>query len=327
MQTSSASRPAPSQTLASVVVPILNEAGILRALASRLNGVFEKIGCRYEMIFVNDGSADGSGALLDEMAALDARIRVLHLSRNFGQQAAVQAGLMHSSGDAVVIMDADLQDDPDALQHLFEKWREGYDAVYAVRVARQESAPKRLLFAGFYRLLSWITRPSIPGNAGNFGLIDRAVAQAVARLPDRDRYFPGLRSWVGFPQVGVPVARGARYDSRPRVSLKGLWRLAKTAIFSFSSFPLTMFYSIFVLSALAFVLLSGFIGYQKMVAGRTIPAWTFTIMTACFFGALNALGIGILGDYISRIYDQVRARPMFVIARRVNFPEDPPDRP
>jgi len=252
---------------------------------------------------------------------------VLHLSRNFGQQAAVQAGLIHAAGDAVIVMDADLQDDPEALHRFFERWREGYDVVYALRVARQESAVKRFLFAGFYRLLGRITRPSIPEDAGNFGLVDRVVARTIAQVPDRDRYFPGLRSWAGFSQIGVHVARGARYDARPRVSLGGLWRLAKTAIFSFSSVPLTIFYAIFVLSALTFVSVGGFALYHKLVTGRAIPGWTSTIMTACFFGALNALGIGILGEYISRIYDQVRGRPVFVIARRVNLPEDAPAPP
>jgi dolichol-phosphate mannosyltransferase len=327
MTTASGPRPAPEHTLVSVILPVLNEAGVLRTLAKSIDDAFDKIGCRYELIFVNDGSADGSAAILDEMGAVDARVRVLHLSRNFGQQAAVQAGLTHSAGDAIIVMDADRQDDPGALHRLVERWRDGYDVVYAVRVARQESAAKRFLSAGFYRVLAWITRPSIPENAGNFGLVDRAVAQTIARVPDCDRYFPGLRSWAGYSQIGVPIARGARYDARPRVSIRGLWRLAKTAIFSFSSVPLTMFYAIFALSALTFVCVGGFAMYHKLVTGLAIPGWTSTIMTACFFGALNALGIGILGEYISRIYDQVRGRPVFVIARRVNFAQDAVDRP
>ncbi len=324
--TSSARARPPDEVLVSVVVPVFNEAGILRTLVSRIDHTLGQSGYRYEMIIVNDGSRDESGAVLDELGARDPRIRVLHLSRNFGQQAAVQAGLLHVAGAAVVVMDADLQDDPEALPHLLDKWREGYDVVYAVRVDRKESPLRRLMFSGFYRVLNRITKPPIAQDAGNFGLIDRAVAEAIASLPDRDRYLPGLRSWVGFSQIGIRVARGARYDAFPRVPLGGLWRLAKTAIFSFSSLPLSIFYGIFALATVVFVSVGAFAIYHKLVTGQAIPGWTSTIMSACFFGAINALGISILGEYISRIYDQVRGRPLFVIARSVNLPEDTPER-
>lgn len=324
----------PSEAFVSVVVPVYNEARVLPELAERLVSVLTACSCRYEIIFVNDGSRDDSAEVLDRLAGLDPFVRVLHLSRNFGHQAAVQAGLLQATGDAVVVMDADLQDDPAALGRMLEKWSEGYDVVYAVRTARKEHAVKRFLFAAFYRLLNAISETPMPMDAGNFGLVDRRVAQEVARLPDRDRYYAGLRRWVGFHQIGIPVERGARYDGTPRVSLLGLLRLAKTAMFSFSSLPLTIFYTIAALSFLAFVGLGAFTLYHKLFTGLAISGWTSILMTVCFFGALNALGIAILGEYVWRIYNQVRARPLFMVERQVNchpagaeWDEEPRHRP
>src|SRR5262249_7153721 len=161
---------------------------------------------------------------------------------NFGHQAAVQAGLAHAGGDAVVVMDADMQDDPASIGRFLDRWREGYDVVYAVRTNRKESAIKRFLFFAFYRVLNLLVKVPMPADAGNFGLVDRRVACEIAALCDRDRYYAGLRNWVGFRQIGVEVERGSRYDAAPRVSLFDLFRLAKSAIFSFSTLPLTLFY-------------------------------------------------------------------------------------
>jgi len=310
-----------AETRVSVVAPVCNEAPVLRELHQRLLDVLEGIGSRREIIFVNDGSHDESPQILDELAA-DPHVRVLHLSRNFGHQAAIQAGLAHAGGDAVVVMDADLQDDPAGIPLLIEKWREGYDVVYAIRHERKEGPLKRFLFFAFYRLLRMVSHVPIPLDAGSFGLVDRAVADEISRLADRDRYYPGLRRWVGFRQIGVRVERLARYDARPRVSIRGLFRLARAAIFSFSSFPLTIFFAIAFLSFLLFLIASCFTLYHRLFTGRAIPGWTSIIITASFFGALNALGIGLLGEYIVRIYDQVRGRPMFIVKRKVNFPEE-----
>ncbi len=311
--------PVRDDTLISVVLPLYNEAAALATLFDQLDHALADCDCRGEVIFINDGSTDESGLLLDDLAARDARVRVIHFSRNFGHQAAVQAGLLHASGDAIVVMDSDLQDNPTAISTFLEKWRGGYDVVYAVRVHRKEGALKRWLFYAFYRVLNMIAQIAIPKDAGNFGLIDRKVALQIGHLSDRDRFFPGLRRWVGFRQVGVPVERFARHDGRPRVSFLGLWRLAKTAVFSFSAFPLTMFYAIAAVSLLVCVGLVTFTLYHKLFTGLAIPGWTSMTVTASFFGALNALGIGILGEYVIRIYDQVRARPLFIVARKVNF--------
>ncbi|MHC4400376.1 MAG: glycosyltransferase family 2 protein [Planctomycetota bacterium] len=304
--------------LISVVLPVYNEAEVLPTLLRLVIQALSECHAKHEVVFVNDGSADESPRVLDRLAAENDSVRVIHLVRNFGHQAAVQAGLAHARGDAVVLMDSDLQDAPEAIPRFVRKWREGHDVVYAVRSRRKESLPKRFLFAAFHRLLARISSVPIPADAGIFGLVDRRVARQIAALDERDRYFPGLRSWVGFRQVGVPVERNARYDRHPRVSLVGLLRLAKTAVFSFSSFPLMIFYVIAALASLVFVGLGGFALFCKLFTGLAVPGWTSHVLIGCFFGALNALGICILGEYVVRIYDQVRGRPLYLVDRTVN---------
>jgi dolichol-phosphate mannosyltransferase len=312
-------RPAPSETVVSVVLPVFNEVKVLRTLLAKLEQTLDAIELRREIIFVNDGSTDGSDRVLDQMAARSTEVRVIHFSRNFGHQAAVQAGLKHARGNAVVLMDSDLQDAPEAIGRLIEAWRKGFDVVYAIREKRKEQAWKRFLFAAFHRTLAAVSTTPIPSDAGNFSLIDARVVRLIVALSERDRYLPGLRSWVGFRQAGVVVERLARYDNHPRVSLRGLWRLAKTAIFSFSSLPLTVFYLIGYSALAIFLILSGYAVYCKLFTDLAIPGWTSYILSASFFGALNALGISMLGEYVLRIYDQVRARPLYLVDRTVNF--------
>jgi dolichol-phosphate mannosyltransferase len=257
--------------------------------------------------------------VLDHLAAVNHSVRVIHFSRNFGHQAAVQAGLRYARGDAVVLMDSDMQDAPEAIRRFLARWRAGYDVVYAVRRRRKESRWKTFLFAAFHRLLSRMASVPIPVDAGNFGLLDRRVVQQIVAMKETDRYFPGLRSWVGFRQTGVEVERNARYDRHPRVSLRGLFRLAKTAMFSFSSLPLMIFHVIGALAATVFVALSSFSLYCKLLTDQAIPGWTSHVLTGSFFGALNAMGIAILGEYVMRIYDQVRGRPAYLVDRTVNI--------
>lgn len=314
--------------LLSVVLPVYNERAVLARLAAQVEEACRETGMRYELVFVNDGSRDGSGLTLDELALRGANLRVVHLSRNFGHQAALQAGLAESRGDAVVIMDADLQDAPSAIVEFVERWRAGADVVYAVRTDRKEGVCKRAAFKAFYRLLSLVADRPLPLDAGNFGLLDRRVVDQVLQFSERDRYFPGLRHWVGFSQVGVAVERQPRYDNAPRVSLGGLWRLAKTALFGFSTFPLAVFYTIGYAALAIFVALAGYSLFCKAFTDLAIPGWTSHILSASFFGALNALGISILGEYVVRIYDQVRGRPLYIVARRAGpRVETAPDAP
>jgi dolichol-phosphate mannosyltransferase len=311
-------RPALNDVLISAVLPVYNERGVLCELLGRVRDAFESAGVRGEIIFVDDGSTDGSAEVLDELAADHPHVRVLHFSRNFGHQAAVQAGLAHAAGDAVLLMDSDMQDAPETLSRFLLQWQAGYDVVYAVRKDRPERLWKRILFAGFHRTMAAVADTPVPSGAGNFSLIDARVVDEIVRLAERDRYLPGLRAWVGFRQIGIEVRRRERYDGRPRVRLTGLWRLAKTAIYSFSTFPVFVF-SLLGYSALAvFALLSAYSLTCRLFTGMAVPGWTSTVLVASFFGAVNALGISMLGEYVARIYDQVRGRPLYVIDKTVN---------
>lgn len=312
-------RPTHEETLLSVVLPVFNEAMVLPILLARLAQTLDRCGMQYELVFVDDGSTDDSPRVLEHMAATDRHVRVVHLSRNFGHQAAVQAGLAYAKGDAIVLMDSDMQDDPAAIVEFLCKWREGYDVVYALRTNRKESRLKRMLFAGFHRMLASVATVRIPADAGIFGLVDRRVAREIVALGESDRYFPGLRGWVGFRQIGVPVERKARYDEHPRVSMRGLFRLAKTAFFGFSTFPLLVFQLIGAAAAIVFVTLAAFAVGCKLFTTAAVPGWTSYMLTGSFFGALNALGICVLGEYVVRIYDQVRGRPLFIVDRTVNL--------
>lgn len=311
---------APTDSLrVSAVLPVYNEAEVLGELIGRVRDAIHQCGAREEIIVVNDGSTDASAETLDMMAARNPQLRVLHLSRNFGHQAAVQAGLAQARGDVVLLMDSDLQDAPEALSRFLEQWQAGADVVYAVRSQRKERWWKRCLFAGFHRTLSSIASTPIPTDAGNFSLMDARVVRDIVLLGERDRYLPGLRSWVGYRQVGVEVPRGPRYDGRPRVSLRGLWRLAKTAIYSFSTFPLAIFSLIGYSALVVFLGTSGFSLFCRLFTDLAMPGWTSILLIASFFGAVNALGINMLGEYVVRIYDQVRQRPLYLVDRSVNL--------
>jgi dolichol-phosphate mannosyltransferase len=212
-------------------------------------------------------------------------------------------------------MDSDGQDDPVAIGTMINEWLLGYDVVYAVRFGRKEGFIKRIMFDAFYRILQAIATVPMPRDAGNFGLIDRQVAKVIQSLPESDRFFPGLRSWVGFRQKSVLVERLDRHDGRPRVSFRGLVSLAKTAFFGFSRAPLTVFYWLAILSAVASAGTISFAYYHKLVTGLAIPGWASITSVVAFFGAINSLGVALLGEYIARIYDQVRSRPSYVVSR------------
>ncbi len=301
-----------SPPFVSVVLPVFNEVVALPRLVKQLQDVLSELGHEFELVFVDDGSTDGTAAWLDAAAQERTDLTVVHLTRNFGHQAALQAGLEEARGDVVIVMDSDLQDDPGAIPRFLDAWRAGHDVVYAVRTQRQEHLLKRGLFFAFYRVLRMVVDLPIPADAGNFGLLDRRVVNHLQALPERNRYFPGLRNWVGFRQTGVPVARLSRYDTVPRVSFWQLVRLAKTAVFSFSSAPIAAFWVIAVVAAMG--LLTGLLVVGGLlVAGRPFPNSAAMVMTVLFFTTLNAAGIAILGEYIVRILDQVQGRPAFLV--------------
>lgn len=305
----------PTHPIVSIVLPVFNEASILETLQERIDAGLAKTGCRREVIYVNDGSTDGSGEILSRMAREQSQIRCVHLSRNFGHQSAIHAGLAHARGDATIIMDSDLQDDPGRLADFVRAWQGGADVVYAIREKRKEAWWKQVLFSGFYRLLNGISETPIPIDAGAFGLMDRRVVQEILNLGEVDRFLPGLRSWVGFRQQGIVVERCARHDDKPRVTLRQLFKLAQSAIFGFSRFPLFIFYAISLISLAVSASCLTYALISKWHTGLAIPGWASTVVLSSLFGGLNALGIAVLGEYVIRIHQQVLGRPGFIVDR------------
>lgn len=308
----------------SVVAPVYNEAegiaGFVGEVREHLTALEQPGRC--ELVLVNDGSTDGSGELLDNLAAeFPGEIRVVHLARNFGHGPAVAAGLDHAQGDVVILMDADYQDDPAAFAPLLAKWREGFDVVYVERASRQENPVSRGIFWLFYRVFDWIADTKSPMDAGNFGLMDRRVVSQLTQLPERNRYLPGLRAWVGFRQTGVKVPRRARYDSSTRVGLRGLWTLGMNAVFSFSYVPLFVFRIAGVSSiGLSMVLVLYALGNKLM--GHDLGASSSILIATSFLGGINLFGVGLLGEYIARIYDEVKCRPVYVVDRVAEKPKE-----
>ncbi len=311
----------------SIIVPVFNEESNVAPLCERLAAVARDLPPPVEVIFVNDGSRDATAERLRAQKERLPGLRIVSLSRRFGQAAAIAAGLDAAEGRAVILMDGDLQDAPEALPRFVERWRAGADIVYAIRATRREPALARLLFRLFHRLMSALSGIPIPRDAGIFGLMDRRVADVLRRMPEQHRYLPGLRAFAGFRAEGVPVDRAARADGRSRVGWRGLFRLAGDGIFSFSYVPLRIATGLGLLSAaLAFGVLATVL-YKKWVSGAAITGWASTMTAILFMGAIQLITLGIVGEYIGRIYDEVKRRPLYVVAERWGFEEDPPDRP
>lgn len=269
-----------------------------------------------EILLVNDGSTDGTGQMIDELAAKGLYgLTIVHLARNFGHPVACIACMEYADGDGVVLMDSDGQDDPNAIPQFVEKWREGYDVVYATRSSRQEGSIKRGVFRLFYRLLCFASNVRIPLDSGNYSLMDKRVVNHIKNMAEGNRYLPGLRAWLGYRQVAVPVARRERDNGGSRVGFRGLLRLASNAFFSFSYLPIRIFDVMGIFSLAAAVGVFLFALYYRLFTEAAIPAWTSQIIITSFFGGINLLGIGIIGEYVARIYDQVKGRPKYTVDR------------
>ena len=299
--------------LVSVIVPVLNEEDNIPELVRRLKAALDG-GLPFDVIFIDDGSVDRTWRLLTSLHAEDPRIKSVRLARTFGHQAAISAGLRAATGEAVVVMDGDLQDDPEVVPEFVKRWLDGDDVVYAIRQSRQASWPKRVAYRVFYRMLARISAVALPLDSGDFSLMDRRVVDVLNAMPERTRFVRGMRGWAGFRQSGVLCDRRDRFAGRTKHTYSTLVRLALDGFFGFSNKPLQMasvlgiaVFGVSLTLALALVVLNlvGFVPLHAATAG---------LLGVLFLGGVQLICLGILGEYVGRIYDEVRARPPFVVA-------------
>jgi glycosyltransferase involved in cell wall biosynthesis len=306
-----------SHSAVTIVIPIFNEEPVLPELLARLTAVFDQNpGVQWDALLVDDGSRDGSAELIRHHGARDPRFALIELSRNFGFQAALAAGLAHATGRAVVTMDADLQDPPECIPEMVARWREGAEVVRAVRRSRQETGSRRFGMDVFHRLFNRISDYPIDANTGTFGLLDRVAVDAMNRLPERHRFFPGMRSWVGFATAEISYDRQERAAGQPQQTLKRLARYAFDGVFSFSYLPLRLLtYAGLVVGTAGFMLGLYYV-IKRLINIETAPTG-FTTLAALvlFLGGVQLIGIGVLGEYLARVYDEVKERPLYLIKR------------
>lgn len=312
-----------SPRLISVVVPIYFEEELIGELYRRLDAALAALAPRYtrEIVFVNDGSTDGSLEQLVALAEKDASVRVVDLSRNFGHQLAITAGIDAAEGDAVVVIDGDLQDPPEVIEQMVAKWEQGYGVVYGQRVARAgESAFKLATARLFYRLLNSMSEVDLPLDAGDFRLMDRRVVDALVQMREEGRYVRGMVAWIGFKQFALPYSRDARYAGDTKYTLRKMLRLALAGLTSFSSRPLMLATSFgLVITAAAFLYLVFIIGQKLLRPETLVQGWASLTVIVLFLGGVQLLSIGVLGDYIARIFHESKRRPLYVVAERYGF--------
>jgi polyisoprenyl-phosphate glycosyltransferase len=303
----------------SIIIPIYNEQLTLPELHTRLTRALASLDAPYEVIMIDDGSADASFQLMTQIHNQDNRFKIIRFSRNFGHQIAITAGMDLAEGDAIILMDGDLQDPPELLPQMIQKWHEGYHVVYTVKKSRKENPLKRLAFTAFYRVLHTLSSIKIPMDAGNFSLMDRKVIEVLKQTPERHRYISGLRAWAGFRQIGIEYDRSARFAGEPQMSIRRLFGLAFDGIFSFSNIPLRAAAYVGFVSAIVAFLGGLFVIYEKLFTNKAILGWASTIVTITFLGGLTLMTLGIIGEYIGRIYDEVKQRPLYVISEGLGF--------
>jgi polyisoprenyl-phosphate glycosyltransferase len=299
----------------SIIAPIYNEFENIPMLWERISQVMDSTGDAWELILVDDGSSDGSTDQIRELAASDARVRPVIFARNFGHQIAVTAGLDYARGQAIVVIDADLQDPPEVILELAEKWKEGYEVVYAVRSEREGESWFKLFTASmFYRLIYRITDVKIPLDTGDFRLIDRKVVDVMNSMRERHRFLRGMSAWIGFKQVGVEYKRAARVAGVTKYPFKKMLRLALNAITGFSYFPLQVAtYFGFTAAGMA-ILAIPVVTIMRLVDSQFFEGQTTTLVSVLFLGGVQLISLGILGEYIGRIYDEVKGRPLYVVS-------------
>lgn len=309
--------------MVTVVVPMYFEEEVVDECYSRLKGIMEKIDYKYELVFIDDGSGDRTMEMLGSIAKMDRHVRVFSFSRNFGHQIAITAGIEKARGDAVIVIDADLQDPPELIPEMLTLWEKGYDVVYAKRKKRHGETWFKLLTAKyFYRIMARLSDVRIPLDSGDYRLIDRKVAEVLKKMPEKNRYVRGMVSWAGFKQIPIEYERKERYAGSTKYPLKKMIKFGLDGIISFSSKPLKMaqylgFFAVIVAMAIfVYAVIYRIVGGRNLVYG-----WASIMTTVTFLGGVQLISIGILGEYMARMYDESKGRPLYIIEKEINNDE------
>ncbi|HDR4724901.1 TPA: glycosyltransferase family 2 protein [Bacillus thuringiensis] len=311
------------QKLISVVVPMYFEEEVAQECYNRLKSVMLQNDINYEFVFVNDGSTDRTMEILSEIAANDYRTKIVDFARNFGHQIAVTAGIAAAKGDAIVIIDADLQDPPEVIPELIAKWEEGYEVVYAKRKQRKGETWFKLLTAKyFYKFLNYMSDIDIPKDTGDFRIIDRKVADVFNQMTERNRFIRGMMSWVGFRQTYVEYERDERFAGETKYPLKKMIKFASDGIIAFSTKPLRIVMTLGLLSVLISIIVLLYTITVKIIGTGTQTGWASIMVAITFFSGIQLLGLGIVGQYIARIYDESKNRPIYIVKETINIEQE-----
>ncbi len=303
-----------AKTLLSVVVPAYNEEGVLPEFHKRISGVLESMAVDAEIVYVNDGSIDHTLAVMQLIRASDPRVAIVDLSRNFGKDIAITAGLDHANGDAVVVIDADLQHPPELIPELVKQWNEGYDVVYVKRISRMgESLIKRITTYAFYRLIQTVSRVKIPEDASDYRLLSRRALDSLKLLREQHRFMKGLFTWIGYPQKAISYQPDTRYAGQTKWSYWNLWNFALEGITSFSTVPLKFATYLGLLTALPAFIYAVVIIYQTIVYGNPVPGYPSLMIVILFLGGVQLITIGIIGEYLGRMFDETKQRPLYFL--------------
>ncbi|MEA5421264.1 glycosyltransferase family 2 protein [Spirulina sp. CCNP1310] len=308
----------------SIVIPIYNEQDNLDTLFQRLEQVLKPLQFTYELVCVNDGSKDQSLAALIAYHQRNPAIKVVNLSRNFGKEIALTAGIDYATGAAVIPIDADLQDPPELIGILVEKWREGYDVVYATRRSRQgETWLKKFTANAFYQTIDSMSPVYIPPNTGDFRLLDRRVVEALKQMPERNRFMKGMFAWVGYRQIAIPFDRDPRLMGQTTWNYWKLWNFALDGITSFSTLPLKVWTYLGLFISVLALLYAGFLILRTLIFGVDLPGYASLMVTTLFFGGIQLITLGVIGEYLGRVYEEVKARPLYFVRDAYGFESKP----
>ena len=308
----------------SLIVPMYNEEATIASFLNRVTPIAESITSQYEIICVNDGSSDQTLALLRIEHTRNPNIKIVNLSRNFGKEAALSAGIDYSSGSAVIPLDADFQDPPELIPALIAKWRDGYDVVVAVRGDRRsDTFSKRITANLFYRVIGHLSDVPIPANAGDFRLMDRQVVEALKRLPERTRFMKGLFAWLGFKQATISYTRPPRAAGSSKWKGWQLWNFALEGIFSFTTLPLRIWTYIGLSTAVVALAYMFFILARTLLFGVDVPGYASIVVMILFFSGMHMIGLGIVGEYLGRVFIEVKQRPLFLVHNTIGFDREP----